>query len=145
MRELMLVTCLALAGCETLAGLTTTATSAGSYVSPEITGTEAVAVAKDMAGFLASRFPYAKTTIALEPLKTEFHEALAQELGRRGFGVADGVPAKGSVELHYAISVFGNGIVARMRFQGKEASRYYAITDKGLALGGRYALRGAFQ
>lgn len=144
MRELMLITCLALAGCETLAGLTTTA-SVGSYVAPEVNGAESAMVAKDMAQFLANQFPYAKTTIRLEPLKSEFHRDLVQELAKRGFGVIEGRQAPGAVEVYYAVSSLDRGIVARMRFQGKEVSRFYALTDKGLALGGRYALRGVIK
>jgi Conjugal transfer protein TrbH. len=143
MKTLALVACLILAGCETLSGFK--AKSSGSYVTVELTQAENETVARDMSWFLAGQLAYAKTTIALAPVKTEFNRALAEELARRGFGVADGVTPPGAVSVHYAISAMGDGVVARMRFQGKEASRYYTATEHGLQRGGRYSLRGAFK
>lgn len=143
MKKLMIVSCMILAGCETLSGFR--APQPGSYAPPEIVSSDSSAVARDMAGFLANQFPYAKTTLALEPIKTDFNQVFVWELARRGFGIVEGNPIPGSVEVHYAVSFLDNGIVARMRFQGKEASRFYAATETGVRPGGRYALRSAIK
>jgi len=143
MKKLTLAACLILAGCQTL--FESKVPLPGSYVAAEITASDSLIVAKDMVGFLANQFAYAKTTIALDPIRTEFDRIFAEELGKRGFGVIEGNPIPGSVEVYYAVSVLDNGVVARMRFQGKEASRFYTLTEQGLQLGGRYALRGAFK
>lgn len=142
-KQLAIVACMVLAGCETLAGFR--APVPGSYAAPEITRVDSLTVARDMAGFLASQFPYAKTTLALEPIKTEFNQVFVGQLARHGFGVFEGRHLPGSVEVHYAVSTLDEGIVARMRFQGKEASRFYATTNEGLEFGGRYSLRGAIK
>lgn len=141
MRELALIACLALAGCDTLAEFTTKSSVVGSYVEPAVTGAEAETVANDMARFLADQFPYAKTTIRLDPLKTQFRGLLIDELARRGFGIVES-PVPGSVLVRYAVTYLPGGVVARMRFNGKEASRFYAITGKGLSLRNNYAVRG---
>jgi hypothetical protein len=145
MKKLMLVTCLILAGCETFPRLSFEQKTVGSYAAPEVNGAESAFVAKDMVSFLSNQFPYAKTTIVLDPIKTEFNQRFTEELARRGFGVIEGKLLPGSIEVHYAISALDNGVVARMRFQGKEASRFYALTDSGLTLGGPYSLRSAIK
>lgn len=139
MRKVALAASFALASCATLENFKQV-DSSGHYVSPEI-GQESETIAKDMASFLAAQIPPAKTILSLEPSKTEFHGALVGELTRKGFGVAEGGPLAGSVEVDYSLSLVGSGVVGRMSYQGKEASRFYVWTGKELAPGGRYALR----
>ena len=141
MKKLVLVASLALAGCGTLSALNLPESS-GSYVSPEV-GPESGMIAKDMVAFLASQLPAAKTTLSLAPTNTQFHQDFVDELKRRGFGVSEGVPVQDSVEVYYAVSLLDRGVVVRMSFQGKEATRFYVRSGVEFALGGRYALREA--
>lgn len=142
MKELMLVMCLSMVtGCSTLAEFVTKTSASGSYVAPEIDDADTKVITRDMTGFLSSQFPYAKTTVRLDSLKTPFHAALISELGQKGFGVTES-DSPGAVSVHYAVTSLDSGVLVRMRYQGKEAARYFSRTGTGLSAG-KYALREA--
>lgn len=118
-----------------------------SYVAPEVTMMEAEAVALDMARFLALQLPAARTTIELDPAHSMFHELLVDELLAKGFGVIESGAETDSDPVHvrYFVTVLDNGIVVRMRYQGKMAGRYFSRGDSGLSFASAYAVREAVQ
>lgn len=146
MRKTVLAMCLALSfsGCAHLEALKEK-NAATSYVSKEIDDYDAEIVGEDMAKFLAGEFPAAKTTIYVEPSNTTLREVLAAELSEKGFGILEIRPDKGAaVVLQYYVTELGNGILLRMRYQGKIASRYYGRKQDGdLSLSNKIAVREA--
>lgn len=147
MKELALIACLLLSGCETLSGLAARVSTepAGSYAVPELSDEEAGKIARNMVGLLANQFPYAKTTIRLDPVKSGFHDALVHALAQQGFGVVQNQRVADAVLVHYAVTTFDAGVVVRMRFQGKEATRFCSRTATGLNCNTAYAMREAIK
>jgi len=141
-----LIACLLLAGCETLHAVGKRAfgkpQAVGSYSSPQLGNDESAKVARNMVAFLSSQFPYAQTTIRLDPIKTSFHESLVHALAQQGFGVTENAGVADAVPLHYAVTLLDSGVIVRMRFQGKEATRFCSKTTTGLGFYSAYALRG---
>ena len=145
MRKEVLVLCAALsfAGCAHLEALRDR-NSAVSYVSKEISEHESEMVGADMAKFLSGQFPAAKTTIYVEPSNTLLRSVLVKGLTEKGFGILDIKPEKDPVViLQYFVTGFDNGILWRMRYQDRIASRYYARRPDGsLSFSNKIAVRG---
>jgi hypothetical protein len=146
MKKTVLAMCITLSfsGCAHLEAMKEK-NAATSYVSKEISDYDAETVGEDMAKFLAGEFPAAKTTIYIEPSKTTLREVLVDELSDKGFGILEIRPDKGSaVVLQYYVTELGKGILLRMRYQGKIASRYYGrMQDGDLSLSNKIAVREA--
>jgi hypothetical protein len=152
MKALALAACLMLTGCETISytvrrvpdfimSLNKPAEVPGSY-SAELSIQDSERVARDMVRFLSNQFPYARTTIRLDPIKSDFHDAFVQSLMRQGFGVVEHGGIPDAVVLHYAVTLFPSGVIGRMSFQGREVTRFYARSANGLSINSAYAMRG---
>ncbi len=141
-----IVMCLSMTGCATFANLVgqnAPKTATSSYVEA-ISLSDADIVARDMADFLSNQFASAKTTIELEPMNNEFHARLLAHLKSRGFGIVETGPELGATGLRYAVTQLDEGIILRMKYQGKEASQFYPRRQGGtLALNNVYTVREA--
>lgn len=103
-----------------------------SYVYTEISEEDSESVGEDMAKLLASQLPAAKTTLYIEPSNTYLREVLVDELAAKGFGILEMKPTQGpAVSFQYSITPLDNGVLVRMRYQGKIASRYYGRQPDG--------------
>lgn len=111
-----------------------------SFAAPEITAADATTLATDSAQHLATALPPARTTLLLQPAKTDvLTAALLRQLIDHGFGVIEADPrAKGAqsapadaVSLRYLASPFDAGVVVRLQYRGIEASRYYPRAADG--------------
>lgn len=111
-----------------------------SFVAPEITPADSATLAADTAQHLATALPPARTTLLLQPAKTDvLTAALLRQLIDQGFGVIEADPlAKGeqsapsdAVSLRYLASPLDAGVVLRLQYQGIEASRYYPRAADG--------------
>jgi hypothetical protein len=147
MRNLAMIACLSvLPGCASFPSLTAKPAPVvvmGSYAAPGIAGQEAEKVARDITRFLSNEFLYAKTTIRLDDTGLVFGDALAHSLALQGFGVVMNDQIPDAVVLHYAVtSIDGMGVIARFRFQGKEASKFFPRTAQGLTFNNVYTVRG---
>src|SRR5687768_1800343 len=101
MKNIILMMCVLLAsGCTLLPQLKG---SNASYVASEINTRETEEVGVDMAKFLASQLPAAKTTLALEPSRTLFQERFMGALAELGFGIAT---TKQSEQVTVPVSYF---------------------------------------
>lgn len=139
MKISILLMCLMTGGCATLTNFQNKVNS--SYVGA-ISTADAGEVTKDMAQFLADQLPPAKTTIELEPIKSPLHDMLLEQLTGKGFGVV--AQPEGAIALRYAVTQLDAGVLVRMKFQGKEASRFYDRTNTGsLSFNNSFAIREA--
>jgi hypothetical protein len=147
MKNLAMIACLsALPGCASFPPLMAKPAPVvvrSSYAAPGIAGQEAEKVARDITRFLSNEFLYAKTTIRLDDTGVGFGDALAHSLALQGFGVTMNDQVADAVVLHYAITTLDTmGVIARFRFQGKEASKFYPRTAQGLKFDNVYTVRG---
>lgn len=115
-----------------------------SYVAPEITTSETNRIAADLSDFLSQQLPPAKTTLAFKSDSTLFHKVLLVRLASKGYGIATGQAPSGAVLVRYYATILDNGILARVSYQDKIATRYYRRTEKGLSLG-NVAIRGVMK
>lgn len=143
MNKIALMVCASLAsGCSTFPMLKQNANSPiASYVAPEISLSDSEKIAKDMAAFLSMQLPPAKTTIAVSPAPTLFHEMLFDELAWRGFGVVE-YAEEDAVSLRYFLTPLDQGVLVRMRFNDSAASWFYSRTSNALSIGSAFAVRG---
>lgn len=124
-----------------------------SYVSPDITPSDAQILAAGSVAYLADPLPPAKTTIVLDPPSSGKHDALTaamlRSLRARGYGVTvvdpkTGVAAGEGTPLRYIASPLENGFLVRLQFQAVEATRFYPRSADGkLLFGAPYMVRGA--
>ncbi len=115
-----------------------------SYVEAGISTYETEKIAVDLSVFLSRQFPPAKTILAFKPELTLFQEILLDELSRKGYGIATGEAPADAIPIKYYVTVLGNGILVRVKYQGQVASRYHARTENGLS-SGSVAIRGALK
>lgn len=141
MRRVWIFTIL-LAGCSTM-GPTT------SYVSPDISASDAAALAVDAVKHLAGPLAPAHTTIVLDPPasthgKDVMTRAMVEQLRAKGYGVVQikkrvrgkpVAPIKG-VLVRYVVSPAqaGAGVLLRLQYQGGEAARFYPRKDGALSV-----------
>lgn len=132
MRKMMIALCVSsMFGCAHLEALKQKQ-QGFSYVSKEISVSDSEIVGEDMAAFLSSQLPAAKTTLYIELLNSVVSAVLVNELTEKGFGILETKPAEGSaVELRYFVTPLDNGILVRMRYQDKISSRYYGRQADG--------------
>ncbi len=108
-----------------------------------IAESDSTQISQDIAQFLANQYPAAKTTIELDAVKSVLHAKLREQLTRRGFGVTEGIMDSG-VHVRYSVTPLESGLLVRMRYHKKYASRYYARDiDSRLSLQSRFTLREA--
>jgi hypothetical protein len=149
MKTLIVMMCLFLvSGCAALKEKMDAARNSqyGSYVAPDISTADADDLSKDIAQYLMSQFPAAKTTLELEPLKNPLHAKLVDQLAVRGFGIVESKPQSEpqGVQVLYLVTRFDRGLVVRMLYQNKVASRFYdRAIDGRLSLQNRFTVREA--
>jgi hypothetical protein len=71
---------------------------------------------------------------------------LLDQLARKGFGIVESMPQTGQqeVQLRYLVTRLDRGLLVRLRYQDKEASRFYDRTVDGrLSLRTGYTIREA--
>lgn len=144
---ILAVACAVLAGCAT--------TRPGmSYVSSEISPTDARTLAADAAQHLAVPLPAAKTTIVLYPTgqrQDALTPAFTEALRATGFGVSiapreKDAPAPDGVPVRYLVSPLDYGILMRLEYQHREAARFYVrATDGSLVKAAPFTVREATQ
>jgi hypothetical protein len=134
MKIITVVLCLlAISGCASLqAKFAAMGEKSSTYVYADVNKTEASEITKDMAEFLASQLPPAKTTIQYEPAKHPFSAMLADQLKEKGFGLTSTKGDAGqAVSLHYQVTPYYQGIIVRFQYQKKEISRFYERLEDG--------------
>ncbi len=104
-----------------------------SYVS-DVSEADAAVLAKEITAFLGGQLPPAATNLVLQPpqFKNTLTPVLASELRGAGFGVAE--PASAPADAHrtrYRVSAMDTGILLRLPYDQKEASRWFARDSKG--------------
>jgi hypothetical protein len=148
MNKSLLAVCIALSltSCAHIEALRAKNTSA-SYVVQEMSESDSEIIGEDMAKFLASQFPAAKTAIYVEPSDTLVHEVLMEELTEMGFGILPLKPEPGAyVTLQYFVTPLDNGMLVRMRYSDRVSSRYYGRkSDGSLYASGKIAVREALK
>lgn len=145
MNKTVLAMCvvLSLTSCAHIEALRTKNVVLASYVANEISEADSETIGEDMAKFLASQFPAAKTTIYIEPSDSVVQEVLVEELTERGFGILPVKPTQGpALSFQYFVTNLGNGILVRMRYADTISSRYYARkSDMSLYQPGKIAVQ----
>lgn len=108
-----------------------------------ITPADSTAISQDMAEYLASQLPPAKTTIGMDVLKNPLHLKLSDALALRGFGVTT-VNADGAVWIRYYVTDLDRGLLVRLRYGNTVASRFYdRAHDGSLSLYSPFTVREA--
>lgn len=144
MKKLILALCVSsMFGCAQLEALRQS--QAISYVSKEISVYDSETIGDDMARFLASQLPAAKTTLYIEPTNTLVRQVLVGELTDMGFGIVETKGGEGAaIALQYFVTPLDNGVLVRMRYNDTISSRYYIRqTDGGLFPSNKVAVREA--
>jgi hypothetical protein len=145
MNKSVLAMCIAmsLTSCAHIEALRTKNTVPASYVAKEISEVDSETIGEDMAKFLASQFPAAKTTIYVESSDSLVQEVLMEELTEKGFGILPVKPTQGpAVSFQYFVTNLGNGVLVRMRYAETISSRYYGRqSDGSLYASGKIAVR----
>lgn len=138
--------------------LTACATSSRTtiYVASEVTAADAETLASDIVKHLAVQLAPAKTTLVLdapESNNTKKEQAdlltpvLLEKLQSRGYGVAvidqENLTANQTgITLRYLISPLENGLVVRLQYAQKEATRFYPRNTTGVLVpGGSFTVR----
>lgn len=145
MKKTILALCVStMFGCAHIEALTQKQTQQ-SYVAKEISEADEGLVGEDMAKFLKSQFPAARTTIYVEPSNTIVRAVLVDELTEKGFGILETKPQQGpAVAFQYFVTPLDNGILVRMRYSDTISSRYYGRrSDGSLYASGKIAVREA--
>lgn len=142
MKKLILALCVSsMFGCAQLEALKQS--QAISYVSKEISVYDSETIGEDMARFLASQLPAAKTTLYIEPTNTLVRQVLVGELTDMGFGIVE-MKQGSAVALQYFVTPLDNGVLVRMRYNDMISSRYYSRqTDGSLFPSSKVAVREA--
>lgn len=119
--------------------------STQSYVEPTVSEAEAATLASDAATYLVDPLPPAHTTLVLDPPAAKVQDtltaALIPALRERGYGVTLAQPGRsassgGGVALRYIASPLDGGLLLRLQYQGKEASRHYPRASDGQLMSG---------
>lgn len=135
---ILMISAFLASGCTLLPHLNQSNTS---YVAAEINNGEIEEVGIDMAKFLASQLPAAKTTLSLEPSKTLFQQVLMGELAELGFGITTTQnPEQQAVPLSYFVTTLDGGILVRMKYGDRVAGRYYSRTTEGLSFASAFSV-----
>ena len=141
MKKTILVLCISsLFGCAQLQALTQKPTQTSSYVAQEISDEDSEFVGENMAGFIASQLPAAKTNLYIEPSKAYLRDVLIGELTGKGFGILPVKSDTGST-LQYIVTPLQGGILVRMKIQDKAASRYYRRSTDGELIANKITVR----
>lgn len=147
MKRSILAVCVALSmtSCAHIEALLVEKSPSASYVAKEISEPDSEVIGKDMAKFLASQLPAAKTTIYIEPSDSVVHSVLVDDLVEMGFGILEIRPTQGpAVALQYSVTPLGNGVLVRMRYSDRVSSRYYGrLADGSLSTSGKISVREA--
>lgn len=106
-----------------------------SYVAPEISPAEIDRISADLTGFLAQQLPPGRTTLAFKPELTLFHDVFLDELASRGYGIATAKAPEDAVHVEYYLTILDGGILARINYKDRIASRHYRRTEQGLSVG----------
>lgn len=123
-----------------------------SYVAPEITATDAALLATDTVKFLTGPLPPAHTTLQLDaPAASSKPDVLTpvllEKLRARGYGVVEADSKTGPVRgqgvmIRFLASPLDHGVVLRLQYPQREASRYYPRgADGQLAAGTEFTVR----
>lgn len=150
MKTIALVLCLVmLSGCtalkERLAARHANTNPNASFVDPSISNGDVDTIAMDMAQFLGTRLPPAKTTVVVESFRNAFYARFREQLTVRGFGFVEGSQhSTDAVLLRYRVTPLDLGFLVRMEYNGLVASRFYRRANDGnLALNSKYSIREA--
>lgn len=146
MRKTILALCVSsMLGCAHFDELNQKPQQSNSYVFYEISEDDSETLGEDMAKFLASELPAAKTTLYIEPSNTYVSAVLVDELASKGFGILEMKPDQGSaIPLQYFVTPLDNGVLVRMRYQDKTSSWFYGRQSNGsLIPAGKVAVREA--
>ena len=110
------------------------------YISKGISESDAAVVAIEMAAYISSRHPPARTAVALElPKFARWRDpvapVLAESLRRGGFGVMEtdsgvAVPAYAK-RVSYAVTAWPDGVSVSIDVDGVVASRWYVRSPSG--------------
>lgn len=127
-----------------LTGCATIPTNQMSYVSGSVqSNPDTASLCRDVADFLATKLPPAKTTLLLEPVpamsaSNSVTPALQTALRQVGFGVAElspypstTTPAPSGIHLRYLVTPLDHGVSVRLYFDGLSAAKYYPRTKSG--------------
>jgi len=133
---LSLVVALALSACAT------TSRPSMSYVAPTVTASDAQTLADDAVQHLADPLPPARTTLVLDTPRganDALTASMLEKLRARGFGVTQADPQTGpkadqGTPLRYLASPLENGVVLRLQYLGREATKFYPRTADGRLL-----------
>lgn len=142
---ILLMVAVALSGCAAMKDkfASMSAQAGGSYVSEGITEVDSGVVAKDITDFLVEQLPAAKTTLGVSSSRSPFDALLREVLARSGFGVADD-RSDSAIPFRYLVTHLDKGVLVRLRYGNKEASRYYDRSADGqLALNSIFTVREA--
>lgn len=122
----------------TLLSACTTMRPTMSYVAPGLSAADAETIATDSVAHLASALPPAKTTIILDPQRSDILTVAMQEkLSARGFGVVmhnkanKGSDEQQGTQLRYISTPLEHGYALRLQYNNTEATRYYPRTTAG--------------
>ncbi len=96
-----------------------------------IAESDSAAISNDMAQFLASQLPPAKTTLAVDRFKNPFHLKLRYALALRGFGIVNAEVPVPAVWVRYYVTDMRGGYLVRLRYDNKIASRFYSRSADG--------------
>lgn len=109
-----------------------------SYVAPGLNAQDAEIIASDSVAYLARTLPPAKTTIIIDPKRSDILTKTMQEkLASRGFGVVELKNVKSIEEvaqgtlLRYISTPIEYGYALRLQYNNIEATRYYPRTTAG--------------
>lgn len=119
-----------------------------SYVASLSAPTDATVIAAGIGVFMRTQLPAASSTIVLDPTPSDqagnaLTPALANNLRRQGFAVAQGTAPAGSHTLRYWVTPLdASGELVRLLIDGrKEASRFFARNTAGtLQSGGPFTV-----
>jgi uncharacterized lipoprotein YajG len=145
-KAVALVICLFLvSGCASLrdriASMHDTQGKDATFILKGISDSDSTEISQDIAQYMANQYPAAKTTIELDVVNNLLHKKLQEQLTRRGFGIGASPEA---VQLRYYVTALDTGLLVRMRYQYKVASRYYPrATDGRLSMQSRFTVREA--
>lgn len=124
-----------------------------SYVAKEITSADAATLAADAVTHLAGPLPPAHTTLVLDAPSPTAGQAdmltpvMVEKLRERGYGVTqadakEGPKKEQGTMLRYLASPMDNGVVLRLQYLQREASRFYPRSSDGALMpGAPFAVR----
>ncbi|MCW5320684.1 conjugal transfer protein TrbH [Verminephrobacter aporrectodeae subsp. tuberculatae] len=110
-----------------------------SYVDPEVTANDAQTLSRDTVQHLSEPLPPAHTTLVLDPPHSSDDMLTADMIGKlraRGYGIAQTDPQTGpkagqGTPLRYLASPLNGGVVLRLQYLDREATKFYPRTTDG--------------